>query len=1158
MRKKESKVQVKINKFDFSKVKSSEFMDVHILNPDDAIPCTNAQSIYIEVLGKITGKNYSEINKDKKLNDIEPVDFMFVLSADSIDEKEVERFESVIKYGIHINKKHYVVDDIETSSETRKGDTPFILKEYADKVLETMSLGIFPNDNIEAVTSKVKGALGLVKSSAQIINKVPIIVVIPDHKKMVTEKVVNGVKKYKITEEDKNKKSIRDAERKVENERKKKYKEACNAYKPTNDDLEHIVGKFLEETIKKHHKTRSAWLGDGRRVKVEEIHNPISVSINTYNKEIKYHPCYSLEQTELVKKFPLQQYDTGYEVVKIKNHPVEVNCFDGMGIVDPEWLTETSQIRGFYIKGLVVPVDFKKYYAERNITHIKDVFNEEREIAKADMIISESMFKAKLDKKDNHKNGGWLFKNMQDYYDRLKKYEVDNIFAIAGQAKPIHKIKPYTKLTYQHLLALNLDFKDILELAKETLEITDKLIDANDISYVKAFFNMIEKDMNDDNDLNEDSSEEDVKEDKLDLSFVEKALEINHRMIADPYVKRRLLERAKNLYNDMLLGKVYVPAKYFYITGDIIGFLEWAQHQDEFFVDGFLQAGEFYKGNKCAGKEYGLLRNPLLYYGEVRKGKFIKSNNEYIKDLDNIIQVNMYDNTLQFLGGADLDGDKLLMFSSEIMKNKIVEAPLYVSIDEETEVKSYKFNKESLVRFKKSNLNNMTGIITTYATFFANEAMEREGDLQAREYELVITRHLQGLAIDQVKTNVIPDVPDIFNKIARYKTYFLRYKYNEYNKKYQKREYAKSPLNKFVKYIERKKRVTNFEEVISNEYFYDTMDTKELIVDYNKFSFNQQEVKDIINCLKQVWDNYETYKSKIDNNKRKFDAREGKYGEMSEHERKAHRQKIRENYSKLNDVIRKEALEVCDNESILASICAEIAYNWSKYKNKDYEFTHRRTFNFPWICSPYGVLENLLTNEDKNKISVIPCPRLDSMEIEANGVLHIKNGVANFKEISFPAKKFKDGKYRLYTIMGRHYIDYDKEFEIGCVKVKKEQGIINENGEKETVEMLVPLQTSPSIKKETIIKPIKDYNIKLIKLQEIMSPELTSEMIGCVYTLQGDKIYESDKLIGTIRPEDMISENVELRNHNGMNVVVKEIVEVSKTGRSFTIKVDIY
>lgn len=1020
------------------------------LSPNTAREHQNSENILYETLYRLLGKTYDESEEAKN-----SLDELFILNASAIDEKEteqVDRYEQIMRHGVYIDQIHYIRFG-KSSSMAMNQRTLFVRADIHKKLKDTITLGKEPK---ETVVSKYETAIGLTLSSINLIDDLPKICIVKDFEKIHIDDV-KVVSKYELREEDREEYGAFSEMEKAETERKKEYLKKWDEVRDSKDIISNTPLYIGEEA-----KSKSAWEREGRRVMVEEIEKPKGHKV--IKSENKRYPVYVEEQTEEIPDI-ISKFNVGYEVKVIPNHENEIAPFDGQGLISFEYARKLSnklnlnytsnafQIRMPYIKGLMITYDLKSWFEEKEVTHIIDLWNNPIDITKIDMIMAESCFKAKLEAgKDSAIP--WLFSSIDEYIKLLKEYGHEYI-GITNYAKSAKQEDLYTPLTYQFINSLNLDVEKLRQLNKKIGNLYVKILNRGDVASVKAFLNMIKTE-----------SEDDVFH-----TDIAKAIDINERMIFDPRVQVFLRRQILRVFKELAIGRVPVKGDYKFVTGDCVALAEWITYNDKEKVKGFLHFNEFY----CKGKvgQHVMMRNPLTSWHEVKKATFVSSNNRYVRHLNNVIQFNAgKDLTMAQLSGCDFDGDKVLLSNESLICNSVIDDLVIVNVDDKTTANAKPYGTDSIIEFELKNLSNETALVTNIGTYFQSLALEA-GDLRSRELEIATCKQLQAEFIDSVKKGTNPIIPEVLYEVANKRPFFQKFIYGGEDYKYLK---IQSPLNRLSMALDDWIQRQEEKKVFNTEYL-DT-DTIELITDMSKV--DQSTFFDLSKKIAPIYNEYAKVKGEIWKEEKKINKLR-----MTDEEREQLEQ-INARYKKLYEKTREKCLVVCDNESVLATICTYIEYRYSKESSENSNLVKRtKSYIFPWIIAPEGMMENLKRHEDETKVDVVEVPQLNGREKEHQGILKVENGVAKVDDFEFKTE-LANGKYRLFHQIGYHFIDYDRKRKTKIETVKSSE---MKNSEE-----------------ELSIEPLKNYKCRLVG--NIQDGQAVSDRItGNTITIERNENY---------------------------------------------------
>lgn len=364
--------------------------------------------------------------------------------------------------------------------------------------------------------------------------------------------------------------------------------------------------------------------------------------------------------------------------------------FDGVGFIAPSYgkLVNAAlgtdgatsfQIRLPFVKGMLHQVDVHGFLDEYNInrsedSHIYiDAFGIKRDLGKARIFITESMFKAKKWILEYLKNTGKEDMDPMAFYcDMLKKY--NHALYVSGTNLPYGHSK-YVHLSYQTINTLNFSkdqFERILDRHKSFIK--------NPIEYLNSF----------DLEAGDDGDSVDSEEGRIDYRIPNwrRALIANEQLSDDIYIKHELKNTQKGLLTKLATGKILVEGQTRYLCRDLLPLLVSLIENPPNFYPKYLYF-RFYlptDGNDANADELGLgfnsyyafFRNPHLSRNEqyimrrfcdtdeaTYKGRYAYKYymysraiyDKYFGSLTGIVMVPRHSVLPLCLGGADFDGD---------------------------------------------------------------------------------------------------------------------------------------------------------------------------------------------------------------------------------------------------------------------------------------------------------------------------------------------------------------------------------------------------------------------------------------------------------------------------------------------------------------------
>jgi hypothetical protein len=283
-------------------------------------------------------------------------------------------------------------------------------------------------------------------------------------------------------------------------------------------------------------------------------------------------------------------------------------------------------IRMPFVKGLSITVDFKRFYADRGIEYITDIWGQEHDVQKVDCIWTRSMYK-----------GYKYFSTNNDYSDWVHYQEIFYKYHHAlGISKWNFKYEDepiYTRVNYQYLQTLDITSDEMIELADYSKQWVEKIINGDEV-YTYSFLG-----------LNTNSTNPQNK--------YMKAVLLHPQMLHDKRVQDYLYKLLKKYIQEFKIGKVWIKGNFKVVIPDLIMLMEFIGGLE---VVGCLNEGEFY-GYGLEDKEHLIDRNPHICRSEHTILRGVKNEliNTYLSHLENVCMLNGKDATLSRLNGADTD-----------------------------------------------------------------------------------------------------------------------------------------------------------------------------------------------------------------------------------------------------------------------------------------------------------------------------------------------------------------------------------------------------------------------------------------------------------------------------------------------------------------------
>lgn len=339
---------------------------------------------------------------------------------------------------------------------------------------------------------------------------------------------------------------------------------------------------------------------------------------------------------------------------KTMNIPIEHT--DGCGMILPTLSRKSFMVRLPWVKGLLVPFDFRKFAEENKAFKVNDIYGKEWDVVKDDVqiIFTKSQFKM------------WkYYSSWEEYQGNYKKYGC--LGAKLNEEDPSIE----GKLTYQMLQTLtDISDEELIQMSSKTVkEITTLGTDKETMLRVLG-----------------------ATEKKKHRTALQDALLLYPELLNDDHTKEIIKNKKKSMIKDAKSGKLLVDgARYTYLCPDLYAFCE------KLFLNiqnpkGLLSGNDVH----CSLYDEGyidILRSPHLF--REHGVRWNKKDEKYEKwFITPGVYTSIHDpisKLLQF----DNDGDKALIISDELIVNiakRNMEniAPLYyeMSVAQKQEINS--------------------------------------------------------------------------------------------------------------------------------------------------------------------------------------------------------------------------------------------------------------------------------------------------------------------------------------------------------------------------------------------------------------------------------------------------------------------------------------
>lgn len=488
---------------------------------------------------------------------------------------------------------------------------------------------------------------------------------------------------------------------------------------------------------------------------------------------------------------------------------IVLNCADGQGLVDPsfaalwaedmriDFIPSSFVVRSAFIKGNMVPFDFKNYAHEHGVSTIIDRWGKEYPVDEIDVLVSESQFKMYK-----------LYSSWDEYLEKVnegkipwgvarynKKYDDENVLA-----------------NYQYLQVLKLTKEDIDELIEPTVEWIKKICSGDELFSI--LFTLGCKD-------------EDIEYNRYygtAQTNYTKAIVKNKEFLKDAYVQRKIYQNIIECINRAKIGKIWVRGNYQFMISDPVAQCQSALGLP---VKGLIPAhnvySNFWNVRGYSGR-VDLCRSPMVDKSEHNISSLFKSEEteKWYQHIKSGVIFSIYDVATLLASDSDFDGDLCMSTDNPVFLRCAQTGNCPITYDKGAPP----IQKNTMSNRIKTDLrgfgtgvggfSNCTTIIEAMKAIFDPET---QGDMiEELTNRQKMLRRIIGQEIDRIKGLEKPVLPSSWKKFERInpndtdaekalkykhnalvihkKPYFFRYLYSELNKRFKQYENSYNLISK--------------------------------------------------------------------------------------------------------------------------------------------------------------------------------------------------------------------------------------------------------------------------------------------------------------------------------------------------------------------------
>lgn len=487
------------------------------------------------------------------------------------------------------------------------------------------------------------------------------------------------------------------------------------------------------------------------------------------NGETTYFTKSGKEITRVKKK-------TEWDIER-KKMDVPIDFMDGAGICLHNIFNKNTQIRLPWFKGILCPVDYKKYIKENKLnTKVTDIYGKEYDIIKDDIrvIFTKSQFKMwKFYKNIYDKDGNLFMTGWEIYKACYKFYECTCNKCLEDE----DKLKNM-RINYQMLQTLTeMSDEEIEKLTKSTKELINEIHNSRDkqLDFLGATLN------------------------KRNRDYVQEIIRLYPEILTSKYIKKQLKDTVTSFKKEAKSGRIKLKAKRVFIIPDLVHFIsllfgdgkDYALERDEV---------HFHDYREC--ERLALLRSPHLSREWVikkntkknKKTQYFTTNGIYVnaKDLMSLYLMNDWDGD-EALVIKDCDEQKWLLDLAKKQMSNL--RPLYYEMGGGGNNEINNTNTYNSLKFvyEKSNIGKVSNTLT---------------NIWSKDDYVKNTDNIKKLCaynnwiIDSAKKLELPKLPQNIKNIMNNKLYPYFFQFAKNKKKSECRPIGNGVMDRICKSID--------------------------------------------------------------------------------------------------------------------------------------------------------------------------------------------------------------------------------------------------------------------------------------------------------------------------------------------------------------------
>lgn len=576
------------------------------------------------------------------------------------------------------------------------------------------------------------------------------------------------------------------------------------------------------------------------------------------------------------------------------------------------------------------------------------------------------------------------------------------------------------------------------------------------------------------------------------LTKLAQDLEVEPRLITEHYHHAQILNKVEKFVKEVGYGRIPVKGNFKFIISDPV-YLYYKAMGDDF--ESALEAGQVYCNGKT--KKAGLFRSPMIHYSEPQAVEEVDV--PYLWMYKGIIILNVKDGIASAMGGADMDGDKVLelednednSFESLFVQSLIM--PGYIIHDEGNSAPKVENNIPNRIKYYVDlSTPNRTGQITNWATW-ANDLMinaQANGDTKTYNWYkclLVRLRFAQGWEIDLPKTGVSADGPDgnMLPKNFCKPSSQPQWMYDKC--KYEDRDPSNVPVYKGISPME---QLHQFAEEFWNQIKNGQVVTPNVMIEVIGSTLTEQERNAFESIKSQVIEYERLYRVEAKNLMDLMKASViGK-----EEQKNMFELLVNGHQTSLNSLLGGNV-----TTDVVAYACYYAANFRKSNEGNNEKISGKRSYG--WTCYRAETIALLYRNNNGMSLVALPDKEMDTIEI-INGDLYIDD---NF----IKTVNFTDGSYSILVVDSKPFIVVPKELPVITDFEKRQAEIAYEKKEfkfqanaftrfnqKVNSEEFIQIIADNNNRFDVVLLPNGSVSIVINGLQYATIKECRSELVG--------------------------------------------------------------